>query len=617
MAGAFLKLAAREPSVAAEIRGALGRIPPDGETLLQMAWELERTALEATDPVTAETPPPTTPALGSPTMENTSLEDAAPAPGTVDENGALFAEGSTTPLTPGSVEMAQALEAMALALEEGAGWPRGASDSTGRERLLARLEEAVASGLGQDLSEGAPPLHAVRLRVSASAVASVMAHRDPEDALRQRAAGLLAHLVMGEPRRSVRAALAANLCALPDVPEDAGELALEATGELMPKSPPYDAWEPHKDPSEPLLVRHHVYAPEYRQVKDAYEAAGYVRIHERPLQLRRDFPGARSVVVELRRVQAAVVLAEEHAPFEVLILGGLALAVETVKPPGYPRVVMATYRRDPFGVPRLAERFPGDHLVASARGDRPLDDMAMVLALLEGLALREPYALIKVRSRDAAPLLTNRTLWPHEPGALRAAGGAPAPFGSDPAALLEHRMTWALPRSSRRPSDLRWKNDAADTTSYLALEVAVALASAVLHPPEDLPVLEPGGFHEGMPDVDVQTGAALWRVSVTRGLCGQSEEALGALVTLHAHARRAQISLKKSARMSLFLGAMRAAQIATLQCSALDHAREVVHSVLRHAALPAALTMDELLEASRQPAALEKLLATHAKWLEG
>jgi hypothetical protein len=377
---------------------------------------------------------------------------------------------------------------------------------------------------------------------------------------------------------------------------------------------PYAAWEAVRPASQPLSVRHVVYAPEFRAVKDGYEAAGFLRVNERPLQFARDVPGGRSLRVELRRAHASAVLTDEKAPEEVLLLSGLAMALEPA-PPSLPRLVVAAFRRDPFGVPRLADRFPADHVVGVARGDKPMDDVGFFHAVLFALARREPYAIMRQHAREAAPLLSLRTLWPHEPGALRACGGAPAPFSSDASALTEHRVTWAVPRPSRRPIDLKWRNDAPDTTSYLALEVATALAGTSLRR-EDLPVLEPGGYHEGLPDVEITVGAALWRTSVTRGLCAQAEEALAALVTLYAHARRAEL-LGEKPRAALLVGAAQATRVATLHCATGDQAWDVVQAVLRHAGLPGSMKMEHLLAASMDAGALQSLRLAHARWLEG
>lgn len=552
-----------------------------------------------------------------PLVESTNVEGevSSPAPGRLDEQGQIFADNGTTALVMGTPELALALENMASALEEGGGWPAGAQSVDGRDRLMGRLEEAVAQGLGSDKPDGLPILEAVRLRVSAMSAALTLARREaPESPLKLRAASLLGHLLVGEPRRSVRAALAAAMMPLEDLPEDAGTLLLEATQELMPKAAPYAPWESTRTGAEPLWVRHMVYAPEYRQVKDGYEAAGFVRVNERPLQLQRDVPGGRPIRVELRRAPAAVVLNEDSNPEEILVLSGLASVVELV-PSLQPRVVIAAFRRDPFGVPRLADRFPQDHLIACARGDKPLDDVGFLVALLQSLARREPYAVMKLKVREAAPLLGNRTLWPHEPGALRAAGGAPSPFSSDASAMVDHRLTWAIPRPARRPTDLKWRNDAPDTTSYLALEVATSLAGAPLAH-EDLPVLEPGGFHEGLPDVEVSTGAALWRVSLTRGLCGQAEEALTALVTMHAHSRRGQM-LGQKPRASLLHGALRAAQVASLQSSSQEAAEAVLNAVIRHGGIPSSLATEHLFKASRDPEARRMLEAAHQRWLDG
>ena len=51
------------------------------------------------------------------------------------------------------------------------------------------------------------------------------------------------------------------------------------------------------------------------------------------------------------------------------------VTVVELVPGTQPRVVVAAFRRDPFGVPRIADRFAPDHLIACARGDKPLDDV--------------------------------------------------------------------------------------------------------------------------------------------------------------------------------------------------------------------------------------------------
>lgn len=592
-----------EASWAAEIPQSDPKIPTAAEAAPGVATH-EATVLEA--------PRPGTDVSTGGLNEHTNPDDAPPAPGRMDQQGRLFGERHERPLAVGSPELAELLEAMAAALEEGAPWPEGMRTTAAHALLLDRLEEAVAAGLGGDTAEHAPQLQGIRLRVGACAVASQVARRDANPDVRLRASQMLVALIAGEPRRSVRAALAANLVAWPDLPQEVGDGLLATVGELMPVSPPYENWESVRKPPEPLLVRHVVYAPEHRQARDGYEAAGYTRISERPLRYQKDIPNGRQVRVELRRAPAAVVMPQEITQEDVLILSGLALAVETA-PATVPRVVLAAFRRDPFGVPRLADRFPNDHVVGAVRGDKPLDDVGFFTSFLAALARREPYALVRNKVMEAAPLLARRALWPHEPGALRAAGGAPAPFSSDPTALVEHRINWALPRASRRPFDLKWRNDTPDTTSYLALEVAAALAGTPLHG-EDLPVVEPGGFHEGLPDVDVQAGAALWRVSITRGLCSQAEEGLAALVTLHVHARRAEL-LGEKPRLALLLGAVQAAQIVTLHASSRDAAHNVMNAVLRHAGMPPQLVLEHLVAAGHQPESLNALKFAHARWL--
>ncbi|MBI5495875.1 MAG: hypothetical protein HY904_12695 [Deltaproteobacteria bacterium] len=584
----------------------------------------EDTGMGLTDAVTAPTaeqvPPLATPGAytpmdaGAALVEHTNQDDQSPAPGRLDAQGRLYAEHQDRPLVPASPELAEALETMAQAVEEGAGWPEGARTLEGRTHLMTRLEEAVAAGLGQDDIAGMAPLAAVRLRVAACALALALARREDDEDLQTRAGALLTALLAGEPRRSVRSALAAALMAWPDLPPDAGEMLLSALAELMPVAPAYAAWEALRAPGDPLWVRHVVYATEYKLVRDGYEAAGFARVQERPLVLQRDVPGGRPIRVEVRRAQAGLVLSDERDPEEVLILSGLAFVVERTAP-AFPRVVVAAFRRDPFGVPRIADRFPGDHVIGVARGDKPLDDVGYFTALLAGLARKEPYALLRQKCRETAPLMTLRTLWPHEPGALRAAGGAPSPFTADPTAIVEHRLTWASPRASRRPFDLKWRNDAPDTTSYLAMEVAASLASTPVGR-EDLPVLEPGGFHEGLPDVDVQVGAALWRVSLTRGLCGQAEEALAALVTLHTHARHGELA-GETPRSALLLGAVHAARMVVLHCATRELARDVVAAVLRHAGMPAAIKLEHLLAAAEDPEALNALKVAHHRWAAG
>ncbi len=556
--------------------------------------------------------PPATDVSSASMAEHTNPDDAPPAPGRMDAQGRIFGERHERPLPAGSLELAELLESMAAALEEGSPWPEGMRTTAAHALLLDRLEESVAAGLGGDTAEHAPQLQGIRLRVGACAVASQVARRDANPDIRLRASQMLVALIAGEPRRSVRAALAANLVAWPELPEEVGEGLLATVAELMPVAPPYEGWESVRPATEPLLVRHVVYAPEHRQVRDGYEAAGYVRQSERPLRYLKEVPGGRTVRVELRRAPAAVVMAQDIRQEEVLILSGLALAVETA-PPTVPRVVLAAFRRDPFGVPRLADRFPHDHVVGAVRGDKPLDDVGFFHAFLAALAGREPYALVRNKVTEAAPLLARRALWPHEPGALRGAGGAPAPFSTDPSALLEHRISWALPRASRRPFDLKWRNDTPDTTSYLALEVAAALAGTPLQG-EDLPVVEPGGFHEGLPDVDVQAGSALWRVSITRGLCSQAEEGLAALVTLYVHARRAEL-LGEKPRTALLLGAVAAAQIVSLHAASRDAAHNVMGAVLRHAGMPPQLVLDHLVAAGTRPESLAALRFAHARWL--
>jgi hypothetical protein len=576
--------------------------------------------LSLLEPTQDSVPPVTRASLAGPSslmVEPTNPEELSPAsaPFRVDSQGLLVADGARDPLAPGSPEEAVGLEALAQALEDGGDFPPGARHGPGQLAWLGRLESLMVDSLGREQPGTRPSLHLVRGRVAAAAVAHALADREVDDAVREKAGALLGQVLANEPRRPIRAALGAALCTLPDLPAGTSELVLSLVQGLVPKVPPYDAWAAVKPSTEPLVAIHHVYAPEYRGVKEAYEAAGYTRVKERPLLLRKDFEGTRGVRVEIRRVPAAVLLTEERHDAEVVILGGLAFAAEMARPPPFPRVVVATFRRDPFGVPRLAERFSADHLIASARGDLPLDDGAFHLALLYALCSQQPYALCKLLCRQAAPLCSNRTIWPHEPGALRAAGGCPSPFGLDQAALLRHRLTWAIPRPSRRPSDLKPRADQPDTTSYLALETAVGLAGTTFHG-EDLPVLEPAGFHEGEPDVAVHVGPALWRVGISRRLCGQSEEALTLLVTLHVHARRAGI-LGQRPRLALLTAALRAAEVAVLQCATMDDARTSCAAVLAHAGVPSQVDLDGLLAAAADRAALGALTKQVKEWLDG
>lgn len=531
------------------------------------------------------------------------------APGRLDGAGRVLAMRSERPLAPGSAALADALEPMALALESGAGWPAGTRSARGRRHLLNAAAQAVEDALGADRAGPQAVGVAWRLRVAGAAVAGVLARRAEPDVAAD-AAEVLRKWFLREPRKALRAAWVSHVLGWDDAPAALRATAESALPALMPARPP-------PLPPEALRVRHVVYAPEYRELRDAYQALGFVRLSERPLVLAKDVQGGLPLRVSLRRAPAALVLApdaEDAARTDVLLLTGVAGVLPvTHDPPGSPRVVVAALRRDPFGVPRMHERFASDQLVGVARGDRPLEDAAFVDALLTGLALGLGWAEVRARCLLRAPSMSARTLWPHLPGAVRAAGGLPAPFAQDPQGFAPHPLTHALMRPSRRAVDLRWRNDAPDATSHLAMEVAAGMACAPLDQ-EDVPLLEAGGFHEGLPDVEVQTGAALWRVSLTRGLCSQAEEALAGLLTLHTTAQRAQLLLDPP-RLALLRGGCRAARILELMCATRELAEDVLRALVAHAGLPGALTLDALLAASRDDTAFTALAVDHARWL--
>ena len=536
------------------------------------------------------------------------------APGQVDGRGRLLAGRGERPVEPDSAAGADALEQMAVALEEGAHWPLGARTGSGQARLLGVAEAAVRAGLDAD-AEGSMPWLALARRLCAAggAVAGAVLAHSPQGPLAAQAAKVLASLLNHAGAPTLQCAVASHLWGSPSVPPVLAAAAQALAPVLLPAAPP--PWPPGH--SGLLRARHLVYAPEYRHVRDAYLALGWQAVSERPLLLQRNCALGRTLCVELRRAHAAVLLAPEPQEDDglVLILSGMAAVIPTHRDAaGSGGLVVALFRRDPWGVPRLAERFCAHQRVAAARGDRMLEDVALVDAIMVGMAEGRDWAAVRAAAQARAPQLCARTLFPHQPGALRAAGGAPVPLHADPQAWIPHPISAALPRANRRPADLRWRNDAPDATSHLALEVAAALACAPLQA-EELPLLEPAGFHEGLPDVDVHTGAALWRVSLTRGLCGQAEEALAALVALHTVARRAQL-LGDPPRVALLRGAARAARILTLLCAASEFASDVLTAVLDHAGLPAALALVPLSAAATDESAFSTLATEHMRWLQ-